>query len=192
MDIYFDFQIARKTIIEMFTDRFYNMEEFYNEDRSINMLTINEIKNKMNEDHMEMKVGQDRKKCVLFYNDKIGVDIMKEIIKLMTENECNHLTLVVKQKITAFAKKELINMPENVFFEMFNLDELLYNVTRHKYVPKHILMNKLEDISDIHKTFGTRLPKILKTDPVSRYYNARPGNIFKIMRRSGVFYRTIV
>jgi DNA-directed RNA polymerase I, II, and III subunit RPABC1 len=70
----------------------------------------------------------------------------------------------------------------------FSLQELQYNISKHELVPKHILIKDPAEIQNILQTFQVKsriqLPIILKTDPMARYLDAKPGNIMKITRPS--------
>ena len=79
--------------------------------------------------------------------------------------------------------KEWVNEKSNV--SLFNYKDLLFNVSRHKYVPKHTKLTKPE-ILDLKKTLKleslVQLPLIEKNDPIARYYGLRRGDVVKIER----------
>ena len=71
----------------------------------------------------------------------------------------------------------------------------------HDLVPKHELITNDEVINDIIEGYCLqskwRLPHIKENDPVSKYFNAKRGNIFKITKPSitaGLYvkYRIVV
>ncbi len=70
--------------------------------------------------------------------------------------------------------------------QIYHYKELVINITKHKYVPQHILLKKddfLDDIyNDFHLKSSNNLLGMLTTDPIARYYNAKSGRIFKIIR----------
>ena len=72
--------------------------------------------------------------------------------------------------------------------QIFLKHELLIDKINHVLVPKHVLINDEEEIKLILEKFKlpsiNKLPFILKTDPIVKYYNAKVGNIFKIIRNS--------
>jgi len=75
--------------------------------------------------------------------------------------------------------------------ELFQADDLQFNITQHKLVPKHIRMNK-EEMKDFREKYGTNIPILLRTDAVSRFYDFAKGEIIKIIRRDGfVSYRIV-
>ena len=82
--------------------------------------------------------------------------------------------------------------------EIFNEKDLMLNLVDHVDIPKHIPLTEDEKES-VFKQYNCtvkQLPKIKDSDPVSRYYNVRPGTLFKILRPSetgGVvpFYRLV-
>lgn len=98
-----------------------------------------------------------------------------------------NLILVFKEKINNFNAKNVDDFAE-VDLQVFLLKELMYNVSKHSLVPKHIVINDPEKISEIVKMYSLKnklqLPIILKTDPIARYLNLKSGHLVKIMRSS--------
>tara|TARA_Y100000591_G_C21668118_1_gene611456 strand:- start:51 stop:590 length:540 start_codon:yes stop_codon:yes gene_type:complete len=68
--------------------------------------------------------------------------------------------------------------------QVFHIKDLLYNITKHKYVPKHSILNEEEkkQFTELYKI--TDIAKIKISDPVCRYHFAKIGNIMKITRLS--------
>ena len=74
-------------------------------------------------------------------------------------------------------------------FEVFHYKKLVRNITHHMYVPKHELLKKntrewnntADMLTKSLKINSLRqLPNIYDTDPISRYYNAKQFDLFKI------------
>ena len=81
----------------------------------------------------------------------------------------------------------------NFFFEY----EMMEDIPSKMFIPEHILLSDKEkkDFLEIFKE--NELSKITDTDMMSRYYNAKVGDIFKIIRPSltagkNIFYRKVV
>jgi DNA-directed RNA polymerase I, II, and III subunit RPABC1 len=121
---------------------------------------------------------------------KLNISTIKEIINLLKENEVNHGIIIYKENITSSAKK-LIESIGDLELETFNKKELQYNLTKHQLVPLHERVNN-DDAREIIKKFGTKLPIILKTDAVSRFYNFKQGELIKISRKDGMIVYRIV
>ncbi len=94
--------------------------------------------------------------------------------------------VIVREKITTVNIKTINEINKDI--QIFEMKELQFNITKHVMVPKHELINNESDIADIVTRFNikskSQLPFILKTDPVARYMNAKPGNVVKIIRFS--------
>lgn len=83
--------------------------------------------------------------------------------------------------------------------EIFSEYELMINIIDHEIVPKHIPLSKKE-IEEVYKKYNVtkvQMPKIFDSDPISRYYNMKVGDMFRIVRLSGksgqsVIYRLVV
>ena len=90
------------------------------------------------------------------------------------KNKSKDMIIVTNQKINP-------NKYRNSGFDIvfMHTNEFLIHLTKHDYVPEHILLDETESIGDIKS-----LPKTLNTDPIARWYGAKPGDVFKIIRRN--------
>ena len=75
---------------------------------------------------------------------------------------------------------------------------MIFNITHHEFVPKHIILSKEEEneVLDKYSTNINKLPKIFKSDPVARYYGMKSNQICKIIRNSPevgdyIYYRLV-
>lgn len=125
---------------------------------------------------------------------KVGINSVKFVASSIEDYNVNHAIVLYNNTITAFAKNSLQTLlDEGKTIEFFLYNELVYNITKHTLVPQHTLLNN-EEKRAVLRTYNVpekKVPYILKTDPVSRYYNAQPGQMFKIVRNSDVTYKSI-
>jgi DNA-directed RNA polymerase subunit H (RpoH/RPB5) len=107
-----------------------------------------------------------------------------DIKKFVEEPDMTYI-LVLRDKLTGTTVKSIASIPD---IQVFEVKELLYNITKHILVPKHEVINNEEQIQDILKAYHTKsrmqLPLILKTDPMARYLALKTGNLVKITRAS--------
>lgn len=121
---------------------------------------------------------------------KIGKKEILNVIQEMEENEQDHLILVIPQKLTPLALQEL-KITENKEIEVFLYKELVFNITKHYTQPKIKILTTEEKKDLIKQIKPSQLPIIVKSDPISRYFNAKSGMIFKFERPS-IYYRIVV
>jgi DNA-directed RNA polymerase subunit H (RpoH/RPB5) len=70
--------------------------------------------------------------------------------------------------------------------EVFSINELQYNVTKHVLVPLHRRIDP-NAVPDVLRTYGIKrhqLPLILHTDAVCRYLGVEPGDVIEVHRIS--------
>jgi DNA-directed RNA polymerase I, II, and III subunit RPABC1 len=93
--------------------------------------------------------------------------------------------IIVQEKPTPQIAKELLN-DEFKFYEIFLTKNLMFNITHHEIVPKHILLSEddAKKVLDEFQATKTQLPKLLSSDPVAKYYGMKAGDICKIVRHS--------
>ena len=116
------------------------------------------------------------------------------IIYVIKEN----LNTADMKKIAAFSANTL-NIPTD--YQVFQLRQLMFNISRHMLVPKHELINDEAEINEIMANYQlrsrTQLPIILKTDPMAKYLHAKVGNVVKVTRISptcgtNIVYRCVM
>jgi len=151
-----------QTVVEMITQRGYTIFE-------------------TNEDKI---VGKNKKgELICIFTSIVGkfnVDRIKEYLSLLNKININHCIVVYNDCITTMAKK-LITNSIDITIELFFEDELQYNITKHRLVPKHIRLSESK-AKKFKELYGLKFPAILRTDPISRFYNYQRGDIIKIIR----------
>jgi len=122
---------------------------------------------------------------------KVRKSDMQYIVEYLETNGATQLILVVHKEITTAVNDVMENIPNNP--QLFYERELMYNVSRHQYVPKHscLSLDEKEKILKQYSVTDSQLPAIHVNDPVSRYYNFLVGDVIKIERTNGVYYRVV-
>jgi DNA-directed RNA polymerase subunit H (RpoH/RPB5) len=156
---------------------------------------------------MDMKkLTSDQIKSFLHQQtNKVGFEIMVDDIRIvyylthkfkwselkkMFEEQSSrtpHLTiLVVLDKITQNNMKQLHEM--GIELQIFLLNELQFNITKHVLVPKHELISDPEEKKRILEMYSLKsihqLPIILRHDPMAKWLNLKSGDIVRITRPS--------
>ena len=124
---------------------------------------------------------------------KFNVDCIQQYISMLKKMDIYHCVIVYKDSATPIAKK-VVEDSKEIIIELFNEDELQYNITKHYLVPKHELLfkKKSKECEQFKKKYSDKFPIILKSDPVSRFYGYEKGDIIKITRKEGyVMYRLV-
>ena len=121
---------------------------------------------------------------------KLNINIIKEYIKLIELQKIPKCIIVYIDQITASAKKVIQHL-KHITIEVFDIEELQYNPTKHRYVPEHIKIEG-EEFEYINEKYGKKLPILLTSDKISRYYNFKKGDIIKIIRDKDIIaYRMV-
>lgn len=193
---------ARKTIYEMLTDRGY---EIINKKEKETEL---ELKNIMTfEESIIRGTNGDESISVYFVFDKIGVKDATDIIKFLVNDECKHAMLICKEGYTPCSYKlfnkpvlsvaENKDQPVDIEIEVFLMDNVMYNITKHIYQPKHIkLIKDKATIKKVYKTFNINKAKNINinlTDPINKYFNGKSGDMYKVHHQGGrIEYVTVI
>ena len=122
--------------------------------------------------------------------EKLNIDGVKEMIRLLDTHRIKYGILVYQNSITSSAKKTL-DLIGQYKIELFSLQELQYNITKHKYYCRHEKITNLTELGPLqHQT--AKFPKILSTDPVVRFFAFQKNDVLRIHRHDGtVIYRLV-
>ena len=128
---------------------------------------------------------------VFFCSDGLSKGTLKEYLDTAQEHDIQHILIVYDKSITSNANAMLAHIL-NIYIETFSLIELQINITKHRLVPKHSKISD-ETKSELSSFDVFKFPKLLRKDPISRFYNFKPGNVIKIERANGIVcYRVVV
>ena len=189
---------VRKTVLEMITDRGFIIPE-------VEDITFEQFTAKYNNKNVDIYINdetQNKKIYVHFHNEtknfsKKDLDnIMQKVITAYND-ESIKLILIIKEKENSAVTKELSKESyKNV--EVFLKKNMVFNVTHHVFVPKHVLLNKEEEDELLIKynTVKSKLPKLSKSDPIAKYYGLKTDQVCKIIRKSpevgeSIYYRLV-
>jgi DNA-directed RNA polymerase I, II, and III subunit RPABC1 len=193
-----DLYKVRQTLLEMIEDRGYFVPD-------IEKITFEQFVIKYDNKNIDIYIKNDENSKIFyihFHNENKNFsksdlkNIMQKIISTYGDENIN-LILLLKEKENSAVSKELSkDMYKNV--EIFLKKNMIFNVTKHIYVPQHILLNKEEELELLEKynTTKGKLPKLSKTDPIAKYYGMKNDQICKIIRKSPevgeyVYYRLV-
>lgn len=131
---------------------------------------------------------------ILFYAiNKLNTDVVKSCEEIIKEQGLVRGIIVCNNDITPKGKNIIdnINVLGDLYIEVFNATEFIFNKTKHYLVPKHILLSSTEATAIIKKY--QKIPEILVTDPIIKYYGYKRDDIVKILRNNGeIYYRIII
>jgi DNA-directed RNA polymerase I, II, and III subunit RPABC1 len=189
---------VRKTVLEMLFDRGYIIPEIEN-------ITFEEFVIKYNNKNIDIYINdeiKDKKICVYFHNEIKNFSkndlktVMQNIISKYNDQNII-LILVLKEKENSAVSKEL-NKETYKNVEVFLRKNMIFNITKHVYVPKHIVLTNEEeqDVLDKYYITKNKLPKLLRSDPIAKYYGMKSDQICKIIRKSPevgeyIYYRLV-
>lgn len=197
----------RKTIMQLCHDRGYLVTQDELDQ------TLDGFKNQFGDKPSERRPGRADLIVLVAHNDdptdqmfvffpeepKVGIKTIKTYCQRMQEENIHRAIIVVQHGMTPTAKQSLGDMAPKYILEQFLEAELLINITEHMLVPEHIVMTPEEkkELLERYKLKDSQLPRIQCSDPVSRYFGIKRGNVVKIVRPSEtagryVTYRLVV
>ena len=103
-----------------------------------------------------------------------------------------HVMVLFQDKVTATLREDFFKN-QSYEIELKHFFQLYVNVSRHRLVPPHRLLVPSEE-AELLRVFccsKEKIPSILVTDPVVRYYNFPIGSLIEI-RRPALYYRRVI
>ncbi|KAL9155044.1 hypothetical protein ABFS82_10G156200 [Erythranthe guttata] len=178
------YYLARRTVLEMLKDRGFavpsceievSLEEFRNKHGQIP--EVDELRvSSLHKDDPSVKV------LVLFSGPGIvKVNNIRAIAaQIVNKDSLSGLILVVQNKMTSQALKAVELFSFKV--EIFQIADLLVNVTKHEMKPKHQVLTN-EEKQNLLKKYSIdekQLPRMLQKDAIARYYGMEKGQVVKV------------
>ena len=189
MQVSNEIQKALITIHEMMKDRGIKFDNLLSD-------KVNNHEPIFHYSHSSQKEKEKEKMHVVFFLNGKG---WKEVAGYLEDNDldlADYYLIVVNDPTHLKKNKDAL---EN--FQTFTLEELQFNISTHELTPKHELITNEVEINHIMNLYQlktkTQMPQIVKTDPMSRYFNAKAGQMMKVTRISptcgeSIVYRCVV
>jgi DNA-directed RNA polymerase I, II, and III subunit RPABC1 len=174
---------------EMLNDRNIDISnlESYSENEIEVLISASNGSGTKNGNIFQIKVNDDMKIIYHMKNKFIKNDLKKFLSTIEKDEDYKHIIFIFKEKINNNNEKNIKELLEGVTYELFPIKNLLFNITKHSYVPKHELLS-VDEANNIMKIYSiknkSQFPIILKSDPVARYYDFKPGQLIKVYRSS--------
>jgi DNA-directed RNA polymerase I, II, and III subunit RPABC1 len=167
-------QTVIKTLCRIISERKYS-------NKSVKEL-FEKLKPLINDDQLVFTI--DDKKFGIKFISTFLTTIKKETsIENFLEKNSDVHKFVIINRLSDRAIKQIL---EHKNTEVFTMDELLIVVIDHYLVPQHILLSP-EEKENYLTTFNHQIrdmKKILLNDPIAKFYGAKVGDMFKIIRPS--------
>ncbi len=181
------------TIISMMEARGYLKKK----DRSTNIKKILES-NKKNDKEYIFNMGSKYLRIKMIDGQFEAISKNSELINFIGLDE-------KKTDVIIIVAKEISNLSANKFvmgtnIEIFKEERLLYDILESPYASKFFILSE-EEKKKVMKEYNIddekKFPCMLVDDPVSKYFNAKPGTLFRILRPSketieAPYYRIVV
>jgi DNA-directed RNA polymerase I, II, and III subunit RPABC1 len=202
-EVYYD------VIKEMLQDRGYKkLPEKINHETYIKSDNLNNLKNMYIYDYKDEKltltsIRKNLKKIYEYYRINTKIDLNLHI--LILKKNIQKIEINIFNKNIPFIQK-LTDKEKGIFdvtnksltleevgdnypiIEYYDTEDLIINITKHNIMPKFEVYNtdeKKKEILDLLDNINPKLfPKMLISDPISKYYNLKIGDIIKIIRTS--------
>ncbi|CAH9104559.1 unnamed protein product [Cuscuta europaea] len=178
------YYLARRTVLEMLRDRDYavpmaeidiSLQDFrqkYSDRPEPDSLKITSLH----------KYDPDNKILVIFCGQNVvKVSTIRGILSQIVNKETlNRLILVVQSQLTNQATKAVELFTCKV--EIFQVKDLLVNITKHALRPKHQILSDEEKqkLLEKYNLEEKQLPRMSQKDAIARYYGLEKGQVLKV------------
>ncbi|KAI9161417.1 hypothetical protein LWI28_017175 [Acer negundo] len=194
------YYLSRTTVLEMLRDRGYDVPEseinlslndfraIYGQDPDVDRLRIS----------VSHKSQPSKRMLVVFAGPvMVKVNVIRGIAtQIANKDTLTGLIIILQSHITNQALKAVDLFKFKV--EMFQITDLLVNITKHVLKPNHQVLTN-EEKQQLLKEYNIeekQLPGMLKTDAIARYYGLEKGQVVKVtysgeITKSHVTYRCV-
>jgi DNA-directed RNA polymerase I, II, and III subunit RPABC1 len=131
---------------------------------------------------------------LVIFSDKgrITDGVLKSYIQFCEENNYTHGAIII---LATSPSENILDMirahnseAKNQLIQLFNISYLQFDISKHRKVPRHRLMEQKE-IDDLQKKMNItdlkmQLPWIDSQDPMAKWLGARTGDVVEISRLS--------
>lgn len=173
---------ARKTILEMLSDRGYTIP------KEVECRDLQHLRNLYMNGECDIYVDKPEPCYVKFiHQNKLRPNTLKECIQSIQDEtlpERGQLIIISRNSPNSTLEK-ICKESRNT--QIFWINRLVINITKHELVPRFRAM-KEDEIEHLLKNYHIKsryqLPTMLKTDPIAQYFGYQVGTVCEVERNS--------
>ncbi len=175
---------VRQTVLEMISDRGYVIPT------NMIAITFEQFSIQYDQKNIDLYIeneDKEKKYYVYFHVDKaFGKNDMKSVVqKIINQYNDDNMGIIILLKdkeSTSILKEKSKPLYKNV--EFFEQQKMTFNIMKHVFQPKFIILTSEEEaeVLDKYQTTINKLPKMSVLDPVSKYYSMKKGQVIKVIR----------
>ncbi|KAL8215350.1 hypothetical protein R6Q57_004799 [Mikania cordata] len=178
------YYLSRRTLLEMLRDRGYDISD---SDIDLTLRQFRDLHGKdIDVDRLRISASHvsDSENKVLAVFCGTGVVKVNAIrwiaTQIMNKQDLNRLIIVVQSHITNQAMKAVDLFPFKV--EIFQITDLLVNITKHVLKPKHRVITDREKEKLLMKfnLDEKQLPRMSQKDAIAQYYGLEKGQVIEV------------
>ena len=143
----------------------------------------------------EITLPDKSKYGIYLINAKITSIVQGTPLDDYLSNNIDIHKIIIAKDVSKKVVKQIVGEYKNT--EFFFESEMLEDIPSKVFIPEHYLLTLEEKTELLEKFDESDLARIFISDTMSRYYGAKVGDIFRIIRPSftagkNVFYRKVV
>lgn len=174
---YDTFTTSYNVVLDLLHDRGYtnikecvdSEDEFYSVLNEQDMITLN--------------ATSEEKYCFVFWFSKpIELNRMKKVIKIIDEVKTTKRKKGILISLGWTPKvKNIVTVEQSELFDVFTLEEMQYNPTKHLLVPEQKVLTDEEKVEflETYDLKQEQLPKIHVTDRIACWYDWKIGDVVR-------------
>lgn len=179
---------ARQTIFELLKDRGYDKipDELMTKEEIYKLIEEEKLDVDKLKKRFQMIAEKSTERILIHWisSPKLSSPECTSLMALMKELDIHNAIVIIEDSVTPHVKNTLrLAKRKGDIIEVFTLEELQFNVSKHYLVPKHMICSR-EEKRRVKKMYGDNFPEIRPSDPQMRYLGARKGQLIKIIRPS--------
>jgi DNA-directed RNA polymerase subunit H (RpoH/RPB5) len=89
------------------------------------------------------------------------------------------------------ATKSTLAQTDEMYLELFDLQDLQYNITKHRLQPVFERLPE-QEAESFKKTHGTKFGTLRHEKPIARFYDYHKGDVIRVIRSDGYINYRIV
>ncbi|KAJ9543925.1 hypothetical protein OSB04_023632 [Centaurea solstitialis] len=178
------YYLSRRTLLEMLRDRGYDIS---NSDIELTLQQFRDLHGQaIDVDRLRISASHvsdphDKVLAVFCGTGAVKVNVIRWIAtQIMNKETLSRLIIVVQSHITNQAMKavDLFSFP----VEIFQITDLLVNITKHVLKPKHRVITPVEKEKLLRKfnLNEKQLPRMSQKDAIAQYYGLEKGQVIEV------------